>query len=63
MRLGPAGYAGQFQQRPSAAGGGRFRAKDFRYYTASGGFYRLVQGDGSVLAVKVSTNRSIMRSE
>ena len=32
-RLGPDGYAGQFQQRPSPAGGGRFRAEWFRYFS------------------------------
>ena len=32
VRLGPEGYAGQFQQRPSPAGGGRFKAEWFRYY-------------------------------
>lgn len=33
LRLGPAGYAGQFQQRPTPAGGNRFKAEWFRYYT------------------------------
>jgi predicted phage terminase large subunit-like protein len=32
VRLGPEGYAGQFQQRPAPAGGGRFKAEWFRYY-------------------------------
>ncbi len=32
LRLGPDGYCGQFQQRPTAAGGGRFQSKWFRYY-------------------------------
>ena len=32
FRLGPSGYAGQFQQRPAPAGGARFRAEWFRYY-------------------------------
>jgi predicted phage terminase large subunit-like protein len=33
LRLGPSGYAGQFQQRPAPAGGNRFRQEWFRYYT------------------------------
>ena len=32
LRLGPSGYAGQFQQRPTPAGGARFRQEWFRYY-------------------------------
>jgi predicted phage terminase large subunit-like protein len=32
LRLGPDGYCGQFQQRPTAAGGGRFQSQWFRYY-------------------------------
>ena len=32
LRLGPSGYAGQFQQRPAPAGGARFRQEWFRYY-------------------------------
>ncbi len=32
LRLGPEGYCGQFQQRPTPAGGGRFRSEWFRYY-------------------------------
>lgn len=32
LRLGPSGYAGQFQQRPAPAGGNRFRQEWFRYY-------------------------------
>jgi predicted phage terminase large subunit-like protein len=31
-RLGPEGYAGQFQQRPAPAGGARFKAEWFRYF-------------------------------
>ena len=37
VRLGPEGYAGQFQQRPAPAGGARFKAEWFRYYTSSTG--------------------------
>lgn len=33
LRLGPAGYASQFQQRPAPAGGNRFRQEWFRYFT------------------------------
>lgn len=33
VRLGPLGYAGQFQQRPAPAGGARFKVDWFRYYT------------------------------
>ncbi|HEX5242017.1 MAG TPA: phage terminase large subunit [Tepidisphaeraceae bacterium] len=32
LRLGPSGYAGQFQQRPAPAGGSRFQSSWFRYY-------------------------------
>jgi predicted phage terminase large subunit-like protein len=32
LRLGPSGYAGQFQQRPTPAGGARFQQEWFRYY-------------------------------
>jgi len=32
LRLGPSGYAGQFQQRPTPAGGARFRQEWFRYF-------------------------------
>src|SRR5229473_3920331 len=32
VRLGPSGYAGQFQQRPVPAAGARFQKEWFRYY-------------------------------
>ena len=32
LRLGPSGYAGQFQQLPAPAGGNRFKQEWFRYY-------------------------------
>lgn len=35
-RLGPVGYAGQFQQRPAPAEGARFHAEWFRYYKVIG---------------------------
>jgi hypothetical protein len=36
IRLGPMGYAGQFQQRPAPAGGGRYKRDWFRYFTIAG---------------------------
>lgn len=36
LRLGPSGYAGQFQQRPVPAGGARFRQEWFRYFRGTG---------------------------
>lgn len=42
VRLGPMGYAGQFQQRPAPAGGGRFKQEWFRYFRESGGIYALI---------------------
>ncbi|HET6251097.1 MAG TPA: phage terminase large subunit [Tepidisphaeraceae bacterium] len=36
IRLGPEGYAGQFQQRPSPAGGALFRKEWFRYFVVGG---------------------------
>ena len=36
IRLGPIGYAGQFQQRPTPAGGARFHKDWFSYYTREG---------------------------
>lgn len=59
LRLGPAGYAGQFQQRPAPAGGNRFRQEWFRYYRttsspplppgegAKGGIYVLLKPNGT----------------
>jgi predicted phage terminase large subunit-like protein len=41
VRLGPLGYAGQFQQRPAPAGGARFKREWFRYFTEDGEFYTL----------------------
>ena len=40
VRLGPESYAGQFQQRPAPAGGGRFRGEWFRYFRVDGGVGR-----------------------
>lgn len=53
LRLGPSGYAGQFQQTPTPAGGGRFKQAWFRYYTTDGEFYKLFKSDGSVKVVKI----------
>jgi len=36
LRLGPSGYAGQFQQRPVPAAGARFRQEWFRYFRGTG---------------------------
>jgi predicted phage terminase large subunit-like protein len=46
LRLGPTGYAGQHQQQPVPAGGSRFKAQYFRYWTERDGFYRLI-GNGT----------------
>jgi predicted phage terminase large subunit-like protein len=53
VRLGPNGYAGQFQQTPVPAGGGRFKEAWLRRFKRDGDFYRLFQPDGSVKVVKV----------
>jgi len=64
LRLGPRGYAGQFQQRPTPAGGGRFRAEWFRYYRKSddASHYILLQPDGSrrLVAILSCTRFGIM---
>lgn len=57
LRLGPTGYAGQFQQLPVAAGGARFQSAWFRHYTLSGNHYRLVASDGLEKLVPRSTCR------
>ena len=51
--LGEYGSAGQLQQRPAPAGGGRFRSAWFRYYTQDGEFYRLAKTDGTVKLVPI----------
>jgi predicted phage terminase large subunit-like protein len=53
LRLGPTGYAGQFQQIPTPAGGGRFKSVWFRYFTTHGDVYRLETPNGP-RAVKAS---------
>lgn len=46
IRLGATGYAGQFQQTPTPAGGGRFKQAWFRRFTAFNGQYRLFGPEG-----------------
>jgi predicted phage terminase large subunit-like protein len=59
VRLGPLGYAGQFQQRPAPAGGARYKAEWFRYYTLSedGRFYLLHAPDPDSKPGKVEVDR------
>ena len=57
-RLGPYGYAGQYQQTPVPAGGGRFKREWFRYWRhpstdESLEFYELLQGDGTSRFVRI----------
>lgn len=53
LRLGPTGYAGQFQQTPTPSGGGRFKQAWFRYFKDAGEFYALVNPlDGSIRSVR-----------
>jgi len=42
LRLGPRGYAGQFQQRPAPASGSRFERSWFRYYRKTRNRYELL---------------------
>lgn len=51
--LGPYGYAGQYQQAPAPAGGGRFKSDWFRSFDVMDGKYRLLQPDGSFKAVAI----------
>ena len=46
LRLGPSGYAGQFQQRPVPAGGARFRQEWFRYFRGTG--YQPVESESDL---------------
>jgi predicted phage terminase large subunit-like protein len=72
LRLGPSGYAGQFQQSPVPASGARFQREWFRYYELAETFdetvdedhkqfrsvYRLYEPDGSFETVDAySCNR------
>jgi predicted phage terminase large subunit-like protein len=62
LRLGPDGYCGQFQQRPTPAGGGRFQSQWFRYYRTVPGAtpglaYELFKGDGSTRRVEAHACR------
>jgi predicted phage terminase large subunit-like protein len=52
VRLGPTGYAGQFQQRPAPAGGNRIKSSYFRYWKDEGSFYRLIGGGEEKVVVK-----------
>lgn len=53
VALGPYGYAGQYQQAPAPAGGGRFKKDWFRFFKQVEDVYELLQPDGSYKAVKV----------
>lgn len=53
LRLGPTGYAGQFQQSPSPASGNRFNKKWFRCFDIVDGHYRLFHPDGTFLSFPV----------
>src|SRR5258706_15845538 len=48
VRLGPSGFAGQFQQRPVPAAGARFQKEWFRYYRTTNTRYELLAPDGSI---------------
>ncbi len=55
LRLGPIGYAGQFQQRPVPAGGARFRSEWFRYFRpVDATTYRLIDSAGMERSVPTS---------
>jgi predicted phage terminase large subunit-like protein len=53
LRLGPVGYAGQFQQRPAPAGGARFKREWFRYFTIDAGSYLLHHGGNEPMRVEI----------
>lgn len=55
VRLGPTGYAGQFQQRPAPAGGSRLKSEYFRYWKDEGNFYRLIGGGTEKIISKSDT--------
>jgi predicted phage terminase large subunit-like protein len=46
IRLGPSGYAGQFQQAPVPASGARFQKEWFRYYQTIGNAYQITNEKG-----------------
>ncbi len=54
-RLGPYGYAGQYQQRPVPKGGGKFKREWFRYYRQDESleYYILISGEGREKHVRV----------
>ena len=47
VRLGPTGWSSQFQQRPSPAGGARFKKSYFQYWKDKGDFYELIRNGNS----------------
>lgn len=49
VQLGPYGYSSQYQQRPSPAGGARFKQEWFRYFEERNGIYALSGRDGNTL--------------
>lgn len=51
LRLGSYGYAGQHQQRPAPAGGGKFQRAWFRYFSQDETFYHLHQPGGTRKAI------------
>jgi len=62
LRLGPDGYSGQFQQRPTPAGGGQFQSQWFRYYRTIAGAngaitYELFAGAGKSRRVEAGACR------
>ena len=54
LRLGPAGYAGQLQQRPTPAGGNRFKTEWLRYYRHASSAYILQNPDGTERRIAAS---------
>jgi predicted phage terminase large subunit-like protein len=57
--MGSYAYAGQYQQRPAPAGGGKFQAGWFRYFEDEGEFYVLHDPDGDKRVLKSETWRFI----
>jgi len=53
VRLGPSGYAGQFQQRPVPAAGARFQKEWFRYYRTTSSRYELLAPDGKIKTFEI----------
>lgn len=59
LRLGADAYSGQFQQRPTPGGGGKFRKEYFRYYRKldSAERYELFEGNGKVKYADIESCR------